>query len=277
MRRPGGRGAQTHRTASVSVSAAAYRWPMRESLEPVNFLRPGLVDYRLAWQQQKQVARARIDDLVGDTVYLLEHPAVYTAGRRTQPEDLPTDATPVVEVDRGGRITWHGPGQLVAYPIIKLAEKMFVVGYVRRLEDAIIAVCDDLGLQTDRIKGRTGVWLPAGNGRPERKVAAIGVRIAKGVTTHGLAINCNPDLAEFDRIVPCGISDAGVTSLTAELNREVTVKEVIPLMENRLRQAFDGQLPVRQSQENAVAPSRDGGISLHLASAIGGQHAMQNG
>ncbi len=250
---------------------------MRESLDPVNFLRPGLVDYRFAWQQQKQVAQARVDDLIGDTVYLLEHPAVYTAGRRTQPEDLPTDDTPVVEVDRGGRITWHGPGQLVAYPIIKLAQKMFVVGYVRRLEDAIMAVCDDLGLQTDRVKGRTGVWLPAGNGRPERKVAAIGVRIAKGVTTHGLAINCSPDLAEFDRIVPCGISDAGVTSLTAELEREITVNEVIPLMENRLREAFDGKLPARKRGVNSAQPQADNGISWHLASAIGGQHAMQNG
>jgi lipoyl(octanoyl) transferase len=172
-----------------------------------------------------------------DTVLLLEHPCVYTAGRRTAHYERPVDGTPVVDVDRGGRITWHGPGQLVGYPIVRLAEPIDVVAYVRRLEEALIRVCADLGQDTMRVEGRTGVWLPAGSGRPERKVAAIGVRVARGVTMHGFSLNCDPDLSWFSRIVPCGIEDAAVTSLSVELGRDVAVAEVLPVVETRLAEA----------------------------------------
>lgn len=220
---------------------------MRLSTEPLQIVEAGLVDYQAARENQRVVAQARADDLGPDTVFLLEHPSVYTAGRRTQPEDLPTDGTPVVETERGGRITWHGPGQLVVYPIVKLAEAYDVVGYVRGLEQAFIAVCAELGLYTGRISGRSGVWLPAGTGRPERKVAAMGVRVARGVTTHGIGLNCNPDMTAFDRIVPCGIADAGVTSLSRELDREVTVAEVMSVVVEKLTAVLDGEMTVDNS------------------------------
>jgi lipoyl(octanoyl) transferase len=171
-------------------------------------------------------------------VLLLEHPPTYTAGRRTRDSDRPTDGTPVIEVDRGGLITWHGPGQLVGYPIVRLEEPVDVVEHVRRLEALLIDVCAELGLATMRVEGRTGVWLaadaPLSGTRPERKIAAIGVRVSRGVTMHGFALNCDCDLSWFDRIVPCGIDDAGVTSLSAELGRDVSVLEVLPLVEARL-------------------------------------------
>jgi lipoyl(octanoyl) transferase len=160
-------------------------------------------------------------------VILLEHPPVYTAGKRTEPQERPFDGTPVVDVDRGGKITWHGPGQIVGYPILKLADPIDVVDYVRRLEQALIWVCDQFGLEAGRVEGRSGVWLPAADGLPERKIAAIGIRVAQGVTMHGFALNCNNDLAWFDRIVPCGIADADVTTLSKELGREVTIAEVL--------------------------------------------------
>lgn len=177
---------------------------------------------------------------------LLEHPSVYTAGRRTTAAERPSDGTPVIDVDRGGKITWHGPGQLVGYPLIKLAEPVDVVDYVRRLEQALIAVCTGLGLDAGRIAGRSGVWLAAdsASGRPERKIGAIGVRISRGVTTHGFAFNCQPDLTAFDRIVPCGITDAGVTSLTVELGRPVSVAQVLPEVQQAVLDAVDGMLPV---------------------------------
>jgi len=168
------------------------------------------------------------------TVLLLEHPSVYTAGKRTQPWDRPADGTPVVEVDRGGKITWHGPGQLVGYPVLRLPDPVDVVAYVRRVERVLIDVCADLGLPTNRIKGRSGVWVPADERGPDRKVAAIGIRVARGTTLHGFAINCDCDLAAFDAIVPCGIRDAGVTSLSAELGRDVPVAEVLPIVEKHL-------------------------------------------
>ena len=178
-----------------------------------------------------------------DTVLLLEHPPTYTAGKRTRPEDRPQDGTPVVDVDRGGQITWHGPGQLVGYPIVRLAEPIDVVEHVRRLEALLMDVCAELGLATMRVEGRSGVWVPADaplvGTRPERKVAAIGVRVSRGVTMHGFALNCDCDLTWFDRIVPCGIADAGVTSLTAELGRTVTVLDVLPLVEARLADGLD--------------------------------------
>jgi lipoyl(octanoyl) transferase len=167
-------------------------------------------------------------------VLLLEHLPVYTAGRRTQVADRPIDGTPVVEVDRGGKITWHGPGQLVGYPICKLPSHVYVVDYVRRLEEALIRACADLGVETGRVKGRSGVWLAADASRPERKVAALGVRVSSGVTMHGFALNCDNASGPFDLIVPCGISDAGVTSLSAELSRDVTVIEAMPLVERHL-------------------------------------------
>jgi len=213
------------------------------------------VDYERAWQLQRDLHEDVVAGRAPDTVLLLEHPPVYTAGKRTARYERPTDGTPVVDVDRGGRITWHGPGQLVGYPVVRLSGSLDVVAYVRRLEEALIAVCAELGLVAVRVEGRTGVWLPAdaptdapadapsgapaggqggGKGRRERKVAAIGVRVARGVTMHGFALNCDPDLSWFDPIVPCGIDDADVTSLSAELGRDVPVTEVLPLVERQL-------------------------------------------
>lgn len=192
------------------------------------------VEYEQAWAlQREQHTRVAAGD-APDTVLLLEHPAVYTAGRRTAPHERPFDGTPVIDVDRGGRITWHGPGQLVGYPIVRLADPVDVVAYVRRLEEALIGVCSDLGVPAGRVEGRSGVWIPADDRRRERKVAAIGIRVSRGVTMHGFALNCNPDLSWFTRIVPCGIPDADVTSLSAELGRDVTVAQVLPLVERRL-------------------------------------------
>jgi lipoyl(octanoyl) transferase len=200
---------------------------------------PEAVDYQAAWQLQREV---HADVVAGGpgTVLLLEHPPVYTAGKRTEPHERPADGTPVVEVDRGGKITFHGPGQLVGYPIVRLPDHVYVVDYVRRLEEALIRVCRDLGVETARVPGRSGVWLRAdpstgsGPGRPERKVAAIGIRVSQGVAMHGFALNCDVSLDWYDRFVPCGITDAGVTTLSAELERDVTVAEVLPLVEQHL-------------------------------------------
>ncbi|RXR23108.1 lipoyl(octanoyl) transferase LipB [Oerskovia turbata] len=191
---------------------------------------PGLTDYQDAWDLQRLVHQEVVDGTAPDTVILVEHRSVYTAGRRTNLSDRPDDGTPVIDVDRGGKITWHGPGQLVAYPIVRLAEPVDVVAYVRALESAVMDVCAALGLATHRVDGRSGVWLAAAGTRRERKICAIGVRVARGVTMHGLALNCCPDLGEFSRIVPCGISDADVTSLTLETGRQVTLDEATPLL-----------------------------------------------
>jgi lipoyl(octanoyl) transferase len=192
------------------------------------------VEYRRAWSYQRVLHDQRAADEIGDVVLLLEHQPVYTAGRRTEVRDRPLDGTPVTEVDRGGKITWHGPGQLVGYPIVRLPSHVYVVDYVRRLEEALIGVCADFGVRAGRVKGRSGVWLPGSGGRPERKVAALGVRVARGVTMHGFALNCNCSLSGFDAIVPCGIRDAGVTTLSIELGREVTVSEAMPVVEHHL-------------------------------------------
>lgn len=189
----------------------------------------------MAWAEQRRLHAERVARTVEDTVLLLEHSPVYTAGRRTQPHERPRDATPVVEVDRGGKITYHGPGQLVGYPIVALADHVYVVDYVRRIEEALIRSCADLGVTTGRVRGRSGVWVLGRGEEPERKVVAIGVRVSRGVTMHGFALNCDVDLAAFDRIVPCGISDAGVTSLTAELGRTVTVLEAADVVDAHLR------------------------------------------
>lgn len=183
-----------------------------------------LRDYTEIWDLQREVHTAVAAGERPDTALLVEHPSVYTAGRRTNRADRPQDGTPVVDVDRGGKITWHGPGQLVVYPIVRLAEPIDVVAYVRALEDALIGLCADHGLETIRVEGRTGVWLP---GTPQRKIAAIGVRVARGVTMHGVAINANPDLTAFGAIVPCGIPDADVTSLSAETGRDVQPADVV--------------------------------------------------
>ncbi|MDT4918073.1 MAG: lipoyl(octanoyl) transferase [Pseudonocardiales bacterium] len=197
-------------------------------------IRAGLVPYDLAWARQREIHAEVVAGSAPDTVLLLEHPSVYTAGKRTEPEERPTDGTPVIDVDRGGKITWHGPGQLVGYPILRLADPVDVVAYVRRMEGVLIDVCAELGLTAGQVAGRSGVWLPADDRGPDRKVAAIGIRVAQGVTLHGFAINCAPDLTWFDRIVPCGIADAGVTSLSKELGREVPVTDVLPVVERRL-------------------------------------------
>jgi lipoyl(octanoyl) transferase len=203
---------------------------------------PSFVPYLDAWDEQRRVHELVADGAQGDTLLLLEHESVYTAGRRTEPFDRPFDGTPVVDVDRGGKITWHGPGQLTGYPILKLGDPIDVVAYVRRLETALIDACADLGLTTTRVEGRSGVWVLADERGPDRKVAAIGVRVARGVTMHGFALNCDCDLTWFDRIVPCGIRDAGVTSLTAELGRDVTVAEARPYVEKRMLETLTGDL-----------------------------------
>jgi lipoyl(octanoyl) transferase len=207
---------------------------------------PGLTDYHEAWALQREVHEAVRTGAADDTLLLVEHPDVYTAGRRTRRDERPDDGTPVVDVDRGGKITWHGPGQQVVYPIVRLAEPVDVVAYVRALEEAVMATCARLGVATTRVEGRSGVWLAADPGDPatgraarlERKVCAVGVRVAKGVTMHGLALNCAVDLGRFGHIVPCGITDADVTSLSAELGRTVTPADVADDLVADLRAAL---------------------------------------
>lgn len=242
------------------------------------------VPYEAAWQEQRRVHAARFADEVPDTCLLLEHQPVYTAGRRTADDERPLDGTPVIDVDRGGKITWHGPGQLVGYPIQKLPRPVDVVAHVRRLEEALIRVCADFGVEGTRVEGRSGVWVlgdpveqrpslgglqldlapqtgeddeddemydarlrgpeyapsNAGQRGEDRKLAAIGIRVAKGVTMHGFALNVNPDNTSFDKIVPCGIRDAGVASLSGELGREITIAEVLPSVEKHLRDVLEG-------------------------------------
>jgi lipoyl(octanoyl) transferase len=203
---------------------------------PLTVLRPGLVDYRVAWDEQRRLHEAVADGVAPPTVLLLEHPPVYTAGKRTEPWERPVGGpTPVIDVDRGGKITYHGPGQIVGYPILRLPDPVDVIAYVRRVEAMLIDVCAEVGLPTaTRVEGRSGVWVPADERGPDRKVAAIGIRVARGTTLHGFALNCDPDLSYYDRIVPCGITDAGVTSLSKELDRPVTVAEVLPVVEAHL-------------------------------------------
>ena len=186
---------------------------------------PDYVDYRAAWDHQREVHAAVVAGDLPDTVLLLEHAAVYTAGKRTEPHERPFDGTPVIDVDRGGKITWHGPGQLVGYPIVRLPNPVDVVAHVRRLEDMMIGVCADLGVEAGRVEGRSGVWLAADDRGPARKIGAIGIRVSHDVTMHGFALNANCDLSWGQVIVPCGISDAGVTTLSQELGRDVTVAD----------------------------------------------------
>ena len=224
---------------------------IRSAAGPLEVRRLGTLDYQDAWQLQREVADARVAG-GPDTLLLLEHPAVYTAGRRTKAHERPLDGTPVVDTDRGGKITWHGPGQLVGYPIVGLAEPLDVVNFVRRLEESLIAVCAEFGVHTERVAGRSGVWVPGrdtGAGRgPDRKIAAIGIRVSRATTLHGFALNCDCDLSAFSTIVPCGIADAGVTSLTAELGRRVTVGDVIAPVARAVEDVLDGRLRVALTQ-----------------------------
>ncbi|ROQ71006.1 Octanoyltransferase [Streptomyces sp. ADI92-24] len=249
------------------------------------------VDYQEAWQKQREVHAARFEDTVPDTCLLLEHPPVYTAGRRTADSERPLDGTPVIDVDRGGKITWHGPGQLVGYPIQKLPRPVDVVAHVRRLEEALIRTAAEFGVGTSRVEGRSGVWVlgdpveerpaigglsldfdprlrdeefdarlngpeyapsNAGQRREDRKLAAIGIRVAKGVTMHGFALNVNPDNTSFDRIVPCGIRDAGVTSLAYELGRDLGIADVLPVVEKHLRDVLENAEPAPRTIERAA-------------------------
>ena len=189
----------------------------------------GVVDYLSAWQLQKQIAEEVLTGKIESTLLLLQHPSVYTAGRRTQLSDRPLDNTPVIDVDRGGKITWHGVGQLVGYPIIKLKNSADVVGFVRELENALIQVCEEFGITAQRYCERSGVWVRDEKG--DRKIAAIGLRVAKGVSTHGFALNVNPDLSAYLKIIPCGIPDAKVTSISAELGEQINIEQVNPVLQ----------------------------------------------
>ena len=201
----------------------------------------GVIDYLDAWERQRSVHADVVSGAAPDTLLLLEHHPVYTAGKRTEPHERPFDGTPVVDVDRGGKITWHGPGQIVGYPIVRLPEPIDVVAHVRRLEDVMIGVCADFGVDATRVDGRSGTWVLADDGdlgdpavRPDRKIGAIGIRVSQSVTMHGFALNCDNDLGWADVIIPCGIVGAGVTSLSKELGRDVTVHEVLPHVEKHL-------------------------------------------
>ncbi|PZQ91483.1 MAG: lipoate--protein ligase B [Leifsonia xyli] len=199
------------------------------------------VSYSTALERQRALHADVASGRAPDTVLLLEHPPVYTAGRRTEPHERPLDGTPVVDVDRGGKITWHGPGQLVGYPILRLSDPIDVVAYVRRLEDLLLGVLDELGVAGTRVEGRSGVWIERAGG-PADKIAAIGIRVAEGVTMHGFALNCSNALEPYRAIVPCGIRDAGVTTVSRELGREITPRDVVPLVTARFEGALAGSL-----------------------------------
>jgi lipoyl(octanoyl) transferase len=203
---------------------------------PLVFTRAGLVEYSEALSMQRSIHSEVAQGVRPNTMILLEHPSVYTAGKRTTAIEKPTDGTPVIDVDRGGKITWHGPGQLVGYPIVQLAKPSELVGFVREIEAGLIKVCAEFGINTQRIEGRSGVWVR--DERGDRKLAAIGIRVAQKVSMHGFALNVNPELAAFNRIIPCGIDDAAVTSLAHELSRDITVDEVIPVVEKFLLESL---------------------------------------
>jgi lipoyl(octanoyl) transferase len=211
------------------------------------------VSYSTALERQRALHADVASGRAPDTVLLLEHPPVYTAGKRTEPQERPVDGTPVVDVDRGGKITWHGPGQLVGYPIVRLAEPVDVVAYVRRLEDLLIGVLADHGIDGARVTGRSGVWIER-PGMPADKIAAIGIRVADGVTMHGFALNCSNDLEPYRAIIPCGIRDAGVTTMSRELGRVVTPADVVPDVVRRFDEALAGSL-VRAFADPAAVPA----------------------
>lgn len=202
------------------------------ALSTINIRNCGVVEYLQALEMQRQIHSDVASKISENTILILEHPSVFTAGKRTLEEERPHDGTSVIDVDRGGKITWHGPGQIVGYPILRLAKPTELVGFVREIESALIDTCKDFGLETQRIKARSGVWTK--NDQAPRKVAAIGIRVAQGTTMHGFALNVNPNLSAFSQIIPCGIADAEVTSIAKELNREITVAEVLPILERNL-------------------------------------------
>lgn len=226
---------------------------IRAAATPLEVRRLGVVDYRDAYDLQHRLAGERADGTLDhDVLLLLEHPSTYTAGKRTEDSDRPTDGSLVIDVDRGGRITWHGPGQLVGYPIVKLAEPLDVVEYVRRLEEALIRVCALVGVATGRVEGRSGVWVAG-----DRKLGQIGIRVAKGVALHGFALNIDPDMSAFSAIVPCGIADAGVTSLAIESGRPVTVGDLLEPVAEAVAAALDAtDLDVREQHPVGVASER---------------------
>ena len=199
---------------------------------PIALTRHGLIDYSKAWDVQRTIHGEVVEKKRPNTLLLLQHPSVYTAGRRTQEAERPQDGTPVIDVDRGGKITWHGPGQLIGYPIVRLAKPTELVGFVREIEAGLIAVCQELGIKAQCVAGRSGVWIRDEKG--DRKIAAIGIRVAKGVTMHGFALNICPDLSPFAQIIPCGIEDAEVTSMEKELGRTITIEEVAPIVERHI-------------------------------------------
>ena len=203
---------------------------------PIDLKRIGLIDYEMAWTMQREFHQEIADGNRPNTLLLLEHPPVFTAGRRTLDSERPIDGSRVIDVDRGGKITFHGPGQIVGYPIVKLRDQHNVVGFVREIETALIKVCEEFGIKSERYCERSGVWIRDEKG--DRKIAAIGIRVAKGVTMHGFALNVDPDLSYYDRIVPCGIPDAGVTSLANELNRKIEIEEVSQVLERHIFEAL---------------------------------------
>ena len=220
---------------------------IRADNSPLDVRNLGLVDYEETWHMQADLATQRANDEIGDTLLVLQHPNTYTAGKRTQPEDLPDNGLPVVKVDRGGRITWHGEGQLVIYPIIKLADPVDVVDFVRRIEEAMIFAVREFGVaDAGRIEGRSGVWVPADPAtfRRDRKVAQLGIRVTRGVTMHGLAVNCNNTLEYFGHIIACGINDADVTTLSLETGRDITPDAITPTLVDALSRALSGELHV---------------------------------
>ncbi|RNL64279.1 lipoyl(octanoyl) transferase LipB [Nocardioides marmoriginsengisoli] len=231
----------------------------------------GLVDYREAWELQRQV-HADVQAGGPDVTLLLEHPPVFTCGKRTTPDERPLDpgTAEVIDVDRGGKITFHGPGQLVGYPIVRLPDHVLVVDYVRRVEEALIGACAEFGVTTARVPGRSGVWLQAApeRGLPERKIAALGIRVSRGVTMHGFALNCDVDLAWYDRFVPCGIDDAGVTSLSAELGRPVSTTEAIPVVEAHLTRLL-AWAPYDTTPDYEARPEPGRGLRVPVLNPLG--------
>ena len=206
------------------------------SHSPIAMQRTGMIDYLDALELQRSLHREIADGLRENTLMLLEHPSVFTAGKRTQIHERPTDGSVVIDVDRGGKITWHGPGQLVGYPIVRLAKPTELVGFVREIESALISICQELGLKTERVEGRSGVWVVDSQGA--RKIAAIGIRVASGVSMHGFALNIEPDLSAYNSIIPCGIDDASVTSLSKELGRSISTDEVLPIVEKHMYESL---------------------------------------
>ena len=209
---------------------------MAVALDEITVIHSGLQEYLTSLAMQREIHQKVAEGSLSNTLILVEHPSVYTAGRRTSELERPLDGTPVIDVDRGGKITWHGPGQIVGYPIISLEKRNEVVGFVRTLEDALIKTLAEFDIHGEQIANKTGVWIK--DQRGERKIAAIGIRVSKGVTIHGFSLNVNPDLSNFDRILPCGFSDTGVTSMAKELGRDITLSEVLPVVEKYVSEAL---------------------------------------